>query len=731
MRKLRPSLSINKQWNLQTRFKQALISACLAAFGAGVGLTCAAVGPVTLVYAAAVPKLDTIRVALFLDNGKYKEDTPSVTLFSDKGLDAGFRPAAGGSKPAFSFAEKMTVKASLDGYRVLLWESGDAAQVKALAQTLNEAIANANADAALVLRSKQGKAVYQVSVGPYATEEAASAASTKLAALPGVSGIVKGFASAVTGPLHWNAGAYATEAEAQQQAAAIGQAGFDADVAVLDAAAGSPAYAVLVAAASDAAGLNAAKQQLGAALPAVSLQPVDPAASYVLKRTELNAAPDSAAASTVERLLLGGTNAKLSVSPKSSETVKVLERSDRTYRGVLELSRLSGKLAVINELPLEQYVASVVSSELSKEWPLEALKAQAVAARTYALKQGNKYQIAHVSDSTLDQVYKGAGAEFASALAAAAETKGEVLADKAGLITPLFSSNAGGMTAESTEVWGNKVNYLKSAATPDDGAAKGKAVWYRIVLPNGNAGYIHSSYARDTGQKNAAGLAYYEATGTGVSVRPAPYVDNTTNPALFKVDIGDRFVVFDQVTESNAFSWIRGPYEPDQLKEKVNTVLEQPISGSLENLEVSKRGVSGRVIEMKANGQTLKPAYPDALRSLLNGLPSTRFEIEETGSYTILGANGTVRKQSAASPGIVIASGSGETKETANARIFVLGGNNQVVMKDQPSRIMFRGTGFGHGLGMSQWGAKGYAELGYDYKKILQTYYDGVSIIKE
>jgi stage II sporulation protein D len=362
---------------------------------------------------------------------------------------------------------------------------------------------------------------------------------------------------------------------------------------------------------------------------------------------------------------------------------------------------------------------------------LEALKAQAVAARTYALQQGVKYQIAHVSDSTVDQAYKGAGAEFSSALEAATATKGELLANKAGLITPLFSSNAGGMTAEPTEVWGNKVDYLKSAATPDNGAEKGKAIWYRIVLPNGKTGYISSTYAKATGQKNPAGLDYYEATGTGVSVRSAPYVDNSANPALFKVDIGDRFIVIDQAVESNAYSWIRGPYDADQLKEKINTVLAKPIAGALDQLEVSERGASGRVTSMKANGQELKPAYPDAFRSLLYGLPSTRFEIEETGSYTIQGANGAVRKQAASSAGVAIASANGVAKGAAGSQIFVMGADNKVRMTDQPSRYIFKGTGFGHGLGMSQWGAKGYAELGYDYKKILQTYYDGVSLIKE
>ncbi|WP_425571482.1 SpoIID/LytB domain-containing protein [Paenibacillus vulneris] len=453
-----------------------------------------------------------------------------------------------------------------------------------------------------------------------------------------------------------------------------------------------------------------------------------------MKRSQIDMESETLAA--VPYFMLGGgtegnSSSKLLVTPQLSDTVSVRERFERSYKGSLEISRFNSKLAVINELPMDQYLASVISSELNKDWPVEALKAQAVAARTYVLKQGVKYQIADVSDSTVDQAYHGAGAEFPAALTAVQATQGEVLKDKNGLISPLFYSNAGGMTAESTEVWGNKVAYLQSVPSPDEGAEKGKAPWYRIVLPNGQTGYIHSSYARDTGEKNAAGLPYYVSTGTGVSVRPAPFVDNASNPATFKVDIGDRFIVFDQAIESNAFSWIRGPYDADKLKDKVNTVLSQPIAGALDKLEISQRGQSGRVTEMKANGQVMKPANPDALRTLFNGLPSTRFDIEETGRYTILGADNTVRSQSAASPAVYVAAGGSEPQAVSASQLFILNGDNKAKLVDKKNQYIFRGTGYGHGLGMSQWGARGYAELGYDYKKILQTYYVGVSITKE
>ncbi len=719
MRKLKPSLGSIQKW---------VISICIVT--AGAGISTGFDSPVPSAYAAETEKLDSVRVALFIDTGKYSVNTSSVTLSSAKGMDITLRNSAGADKPAFAIVDKTSAAASLDGFHAVLWEGTDKTQAKSIMDKLTAA----NQDAVLVASTKRGTVSYQIELGPYATKDVAQAAMTKASGLSAVSGLIKGYTPSVGGPLHWNAGSYATEAEAAAQAAAIGAAGFDAGVAFMDTAAGTPAYAVFVGAETTSAELNAVKLQINGVMPALVLQPVDPAISYIVKRTQADLETDGLP--VIPYFTLGGgtganSTTKLTVSPNLSDTVAVKERFERSYRGILEISRFNSKLAVINELPMDQYLASVVSSELNKDWPVEALKAQAVAARTYVKKQGVKYQIAHVSDSTVDQAYQGAGAEFPTALTAVQATQGEVLKDKAGLISPLFYSNAGGMTAESTEVWGNKVAYLQSVPSPDDGAEKGKVVWYRIVLPNGKTGYIHSSYARDTGEKNAAGLPYFVSTGTGVSVRPAPFVDNTANPASFKVDIGDRFVVFDQAMESNAFSWIRGPYDADKLKEKVNTVLGQPISGSLEKLEISKRGESGRVVEMKANGQVMKPDYPDALRTLFNSLPSTRFDIEETGRYTILGANNTVRDQTASSPAIYVATGGAAPQAATAPQIFVLNGDNKAKLADKQSQYVFRGTGYGHGLGMSQWGARGYAELGYDYKKILQTYYVGVSITKE
>ncbi|MDO3679326.1 SpoIID/LytB domain-containing protein [Paenibacillus ehimensis] len=679
-----------------------LPAALLLAAAIGLGGTAGGVQPAA--YAAvSVPKLDNIRVALFIDTGKYVSPAAAVTLSADAGLQLGLRGAAG-EKPVHQAAARTPVRVYADGYYAQLPETGDVTAARSQAKKLTAG----GVSAGIVQRVKRGQSAYRAYVGPFATKEAAASAA---AGQPGAS---------ISGPLRWNAGSFAGEAEANAQAVALSQAGFDADVALTEA-----GYAVFVGEAADNAALQALKAQIVAALPTVALAPVDAAQSYVLKRSELDAGGENAGGPLAAFAFGGG--AKLWAAAADAQGgITVRERFDRGYRGGIELSLFNGKLAVINELPLEQYLVSVLGSEMSKEWPLEALKAQAVAARTFALKQGVKYQIAHVTDTTTDQAYKGLAGEFAAAQQAVQATQGEVLVDKNGLINPLYYSNAGGMTAAPTEVWGNEVAYLKSQKSPDEGAQAGKKAWYRIVLPNGTTGYIHSDYARATGQKNPAGLPYYESTATGVSVRPAPYVDNATNPAAFKVDIGDRFVVIDQEVESNAYSWVRGPYGAAKLKEKLGAAYT---GGALNRLEVSKRGPSGRALEVTANGQPLKAAYPDSLRTLLGGLPSTRFDIEETGRYTILGAGGATRSQTPASQPVVVAGSGGAGKQT-DEQLFMMNAQGKVRMATRDTQFIFKGTGYGHGLGMSQWGAKGYAEQGYDYQKILLAYYTGVSIQK-
>ncbi|MDF2671447.1 MAG: stage sporulation protein SpoIID, partial [Paenibacillus sp.] len=303
-------------------------------------------------------------------------------------------------------------------------------------------------------------------------------------------------------------------------------------------------------------------------------------------------------------------------------------------------------------------------------------------------------------------------------------------------ISPFYYSNGGGLTGDSVEVWGQKIDYIASMSSPDEGAAAGKLNWYRVVLTDGTVGYIRSDYADDTGMKSPAGLPIAAANETGVAIRPAPYVDNVKNEAIAKVNKGDRMTIIGRDLESNEYAWIRGPFTGSKLLELINNTIPTPVAGQLQSLEISKLGPSGRVTELMANGKPIPLTRPDNYRTALNGAPSTKFQIEQTAQMNILGADGKQRQLNGTQGSVYVLSGESASStpkplQTAKSTYYLMNAAGAVRPVTQDPQFRLIGNGFGHGLGMSQWGARGLAESGYDYRYILQYYYSGVTISKE
>jgi stage II sporulation protein D len=144
----------------------------------------------------------------------------------------------------------------------------------------------------------------------------------------------------------------------------------------------------------------------------------------------------------------------------------------RLYLGrvTLELDPKKGTLVVINRLPMETYLLGLVGAEMNPDWPLEALKAQAVAARTYALQRRMMMRAADkpydMEATVLSQVYLGADKIRPSVIEAVVATRGEVVAYKHRLVEALFHSTCGGTTVAANEVFGNSVPYLSPAKCP-------------------------------------------------------------------------------------------------------------------------------------------------------------------------------------------------------------------------------------------------------------------------
>jgi len=292
----------------------------------------------------------------------------------------------------------------------------------------------------------------------------------------------------------------------------------------------------------------------------------------------------------------------------------------RRYRGRVQLRLDAGRLQVVNHVPLEVYLPSVVGSEMPASWPLEALRAQAVAARTYALKARKPAALFDLQATTASQVYKGVEAEMPATRAAVEGTRGLVLTYNNALIDAVFHSSSGGNTESSGDLWPRQLPYLVSV--PD---------------------YDNASPVRD---------------------------------------------------------W-RQPLDQTKLRQAF------PELGGALGIDVLSTTPTGRVRQARVVGPSGQLALTGAqLRSRL-GLKSTwvRFELVPT----------------TAAPGE--ATSLMPPPPLAALTLPVPTGTS-----DEAVQLVAVGRGFGHGVGMSQWGALAMAQRGDTFAAILRHYYRGTEL---
>ncbi|MEK4512421.1 SpoIID/LytB domain-containing protein [Paenibacillus sp. FSL K6-2524] len=658
-----------------------------------------------------------VRVAMYLDMGTtYRSTIPAVTLKADSAWkvspqnvwDAWANLAAGES-----------VRFSVDGYKIKALQSSDWNVVSAAAKKLQN-----TTDRPVVFALDQpAGTVYQIFTGPYASVDEANKAASRVES--SISSQLGGQKPVAKGSNYYSVGTFGSQGEAESLRQSLTSQGIDA-VAVLT---GPQQYAVWTGGATSEAELTLTKGQLdqvGGNLQITVVNNTDPA--LILHRdVTLNLTTPSA----VSHYELSGNGAKFMISGNGDMITQVVERSARKYRGEFEVSSVNGQLALVNELPLEQYLYSVVAAEVPSSWPKESLKAQAVAARSYALYNAgiNKFKVAGLVDTTLSQVYNGVDNEVASVIQAVDSTAGEVIKSNGKVVEGIFSSNSGGVTADSSEVWNSINSTFTSVGSDEDKVAQSSLKsWYYVLLSNGATGYVREDNVVLSGSNTSAGLSKLTVTSSAVNVRPLPLIQSDVNPVA-KINPGDQVIALAKVDESSSYAWIRGPFTSDQLLKSLKGKVSPDAPSPIINLEVSQRGPSGRVTEVKANGQVLGVKNPDSLRSALNGLPSTLFDIVATGRYTVQGA-GDITTTGTATTATTVLSASG-SKTWSGGNMVVMDGSGTARVVDQNNQFMFVGKGYGHGIGMSQWGAKGMADAGYDYLQILQHYYQNVTITKD
>jgi stage II sporulation protein D len=195
------------------------------------------------------------------------------------------------------------------------------------------------------------------------------------------------------------------------------------------------------------------------------------------------------------------------------------EVDGRRVRGAVEITRGPVGLRVVNELPLEDYVAGTVLGEVSEAWGDALLRAQAVAIRSYSLHRraeagGRDWD---VEADTRGQVYLGLDGETDAVRAAVAATRGQVLTFGGEPILAAFHSAAGGRTASAAEVWGRDVPYLRSVAVPGEQDSP-DTYWRARVAPDELRRAL-AACGHELGAPRDVAVVERSASGRAVAIR--------------------------------------------------------------------------------------------------------------------------------------------------------------------------------------------------------------------
>jgi stage II sporulation protein D len=192
----------------------------------------------------------------------------------------------------------------------------------------------------------------------------------------------------------------------------------------------------------------------------------------------------------------------------------------RSYRGAIEIGPQSGGgLRVVNELPLEAYVAGTLLGEVHESWGDAVLEAQAVAIRTYALHRRAQAGTRpwDVEADTRGQVYLGRDGESETAWRAVRATSGQVLTWNGEVILAAFHGTAGGRTASAAEVWGRALPYLESV--PVEGEDLSPDTYWRATVSSDELAAAATALGADVGRLERIEIAERTPSGRCASLR--------------------------------------------------------------------------------------------------------------------------------------------------------------------------------------------------------------------
>lgn len=390
----------------------------------------------------------------------------------------------------------------------------------------------------------------------------------------------------------------------------------------------------------------------------------------------------------------GGDALALGVMPDvtGADAVRTWFKGYRYYGGFRYERIGGGDLTVVNIVDLETYIKGVVPYEMSSSWPLEALKVQAVCARSYAYINihSGKHTSYHfdVCNTTDCQAYYGAGTNSSSYQAtertdqAVDETAGEYAWYDGQVIEAFYSSSHGGASESVYNVWGTSLEqypYLCGVEDPyeADMASKNSYSSWTVSYTSSELAQRLENYGYDASSGIESLTLTYSDLGNVIQVR-VNYRDggsDTIRPSSMRSVFGISSIRF--------------------------TVNGQAASSGSGTTSSSGGGLT-------ANGST---------------------SLDSQGTYTVISGSGSLSQ--AGLDGLYAISGSGSITPAEDAASGGGSGTDtptgtQVTVSG--SSYSFQGSGNGHQLGLSQYGAWAMAERGFTYDEVIEFYYPGTYV---
>ncbi len=357
-----------------------------------------------------------------------------------------------------------------------------------------------------------------------------------------------------------------------------------------------------------------------------------------------------------------------------------------SYRGTLEVAPYGEEgLTIVNELSLEEYLYTVVPSEMPTSYGNAALEVQAICARGYAymkMQDGTyaKYG-AHVDDSTMTQVYN-AVSETEEAILAVKETYGMVPAYEGSVIQAYFFSTSCGTTCTNADVWdGEPLPYLQDSIEGVEAVETGAAIDNMAIIDAEEADFSEEAAFRS-------------------------FIDDSSSYNTFEQDCSlyrwsIEYTKEDMTNAINSTLSSRYAANPDKVLtlQADGTYLSRPIStvGDVQQIHVTERGNSGIVKEIQIVGSQAA--------ILVRGQSNAR--------ALMTPANVVIKRQDG----------------SESIGWSLLPSPFYYVSVNDAGNYVIAGGGFGHGVGMSQNGTKALADMGYSAEAIIKHYYTGVDIV--